>query len=270
MKLTVLVDNTAAAPWAGEHGLALWLSTAAGEILFDTGAGGALLPNLRRAGIAPESFRAIVLSHGHGDHTGALGELLPLAPQAELWFGAGVDRVRFSHHPGRPVRELTMPEAARAALRAHPPARVHPVTVFTEILPGIHLTGPILRTSGEDCGGPFFLDREGAQPDRMDDEIALLTAEGTLIQGCCHAGILNTLAHCARCRPEIPVRTVVGGLHLVHASVERLERTAAALAALNPERLILLHCTGEGAVAFLRERLTCPVLTPPAGSVIAC
>lgn len=268
MKLTVLVDNSAAAPWAGEHGLALLLETAAGEILFDTGAGTALLPNARRCGLRPERLRAVVLSHGHSDHSGALGQLLPLAPQAELCFGPGADLRRFSRHPGRPVRELTMPGSAREALRAHPSERVHPVNAFTEILPGIHLTGPIPRTSGEDCGGPFFLDREGTRPDRLTDEIALLTAEGVLIQGCCHAGILNTLAHCTRHRPEIPVRTLVGGLHLLHAAAERLERTAAALAALQPQQLVLLHCTGSDAVAFLKQRLTCPVLTPGPGTTL--
>lgn len=266
MKLTVLVDNTAAAPWAGEHGLALALEGDSGTILFDTGAGSALLPNLRRAGCEPEAFRAIVLSHGHCDHTGALAQMLSLAPQAEVWFGSGAERVRFSHHPGRPVRELTMPEDARAALARHPACRVHPVAAFTEIVPGIHLTGPIPRTSGEDCGGPFFLDREGRQPDRLDDEIALLTERGTLIQGCCHAGILNTLAHCARWRPAIPVRTIVGGLHLLHASPERLERTAAALNALALERLILLHCTGTEAAAFLKAHLACEVTVGCAGA----
>lgn len=265
MNLTVLVDNCAVAPWVGEHGLALLLDHPAGPVLFDTGAGAALAPNGKLARLDPATIRHIVLSHGHFDHTGGLAELLPLAPQAELYFGAGVETVRYSHHPDRPIKELTLPPKALAALRAHPENKTHPVTAFTEIAPGLLLTGPIPRVTFEDCGGPFYLDASATHPDTLHDEIALLTTSGVLIQGCCHAGILNTLAHCAHHHPEIPIRTIIGGLHLIHASPERLEKTANALNTLSLERLILLHCTGEGAIDFLKARLTCEVCVGQVG-----
>jgi len=36
--------------------------------------------------------------------------------------------------------------------------QVHEIGAFTDIYPGIFLTGPIPRASGEDCGGHFFSD----------------------------------------------------------------------------------------------------------------
>lgn len=265
MKLTVLADNLAEAPWVGEHGLALLLDHPAGQLLFDTGAGAALAPNGKLARLNPAELRQIVLSHGHFDHTGGVADLLPLAPQAEVYFGSGVEKVRYSHHPGRPVKELTFPKSGLSALCTHPSDKLHSVATFTEIAPGLLLTGAIPRVTFEDCGGPFFLDEAATQPDTLEDEIALLTTSGALIQGCCHAGILNTLTHCMHCHPEIPVRTIVGGLHLLHASPERLEKTANALNQLSLERLILLHCTGEAAVDFLKTRLTCEVCVGQVG-----
>ena len=47
------------------------------DILFDTGGDGvALLNNMEKLGINPSDIKAVVLSHGHGDHTGGLSELL--------------------------------------------------------------------------------------------------------------------------------------------------------------------------------------------------
>ena len=94
---------------------------------------------------------------------------------------------------------------------------------------------------------------------------ALLLASGILITGCCHAGIINTVEACRKVRPDIAIRTIIGGLHLRHANEDRLERTASYLASLELERLVLMHCTGENAVKCLRSRLACEATTLPVG-----
>ena len=102
-------------------------------------------------------------------------------------------------------------------------------------------------------------------PNLIPEEQAFLLASGVLITGCCHAGIINTVEACRKARPDVAIRTIIGGLHLRHASEERLERTAAFLASLNLERLILMHCTGENAVEYLRSPLSCEVAALPVG-----
>jgi len=51
-------------------------------LLFDTGQGlqPVLSGNAKQLGIHLEQTEAIVLSHGHYDHTGGLGEMLRIAP----------------------------------------------------------------------------------------------------------------------------------------------------------------------------------------------
>ncbi|MDD4816719.1 MAG: MBL fold metallo-hydrolase [Victivallaceae bacterium] len=262
MRITVAVENRASAPLVAEHGLALLVEYDGMNILFDTGAGTALLPNLAAMGISPDGFDRIVLSHGHYDHSGALAQLAP----RDLWLVAGAETRRFSRHPGVPVRDIAMPERCVTAIRSF---RCHEVSAFTEIAAGVFLTGPIPRRSGEDCGGPFFLDAAGTVPDPISDEQAMLTADGVLIQGCCHSGIVNTLDFCCKEHPEIHINTVVGGLHLLNSGPERLEMTAAALRLHGVETLAALHCSGDGAVDFLRRSLpSCRICQPVAGDVL--
>lgn len=80
--LTILSDNIARPPLESEHGFAVWIATPSAKILFDTGAGPAMLRNADALGIDLSEADAIVLSHGHYDHTGNLAEALRRAPRA--------------------------------------------------------------------------------------------------------------------------------------------------------------------------------------------
>ena len=142
---------------------------------------------------------------------------------------------------------------------------------FTVIAPGLYLTGPIPRKSFEDPGGKFFHDKACTIPDIVSEEQALLTADGVLITGCCHAGIINTLEYCKSVHPEIKIRTIVGGLHLRHASEQRLAATAEYLLQSSVKELYLLHCTGSNAIEYLQTTLPdCQIKSPQLGESWTC
>ena len=256
-----LVDTLAETGYMPEFGLSLFLETNGRRILFDTGAGEALIPNAARMGLDLNSATDIVLSHGHYDHTGGLVEL-DQPPRTPVYVGRGIMEPCWSLHDDGTKHRITMPPGSQGVLAK---CQVHEIDAFTGIYPGIFLTGPIPRESGEDCGGHFFSDEACTKPNLIPEEQAFLLASGVLITGCCHAGIINTVEASRKTRPDIAIRTIVGGLHLRHASEERLERTASYLASLGLERLILMHCTGENAVEYLRSRLACEVATLPVG-----
>lgn len=75
MKITIVYDNEVLrkglnAGW----GFSCLIDN---NILFDTGGDSVvLLDNMKKLGIDPNDVKSVVLSHGHGDHTGGLSELL--------------------------------------------------------------------------------------------------------------------------------------------------------------------------------------------------
>jgi len=75
-----------------------------------------------------------------------------------------------------------------------------------------------------------------------------------LLCGCCHAGLLNTLAHVERTFRR-PVVAIIGGTHLISADADHLERVRQKMLDMESVRAIYLnHCSGE--TAFLTLLLT--------------
>lgn len=268
-RITILADNLAGNNLVSEHGLAFWLEAEACSILFDTGAGDALFANAATLNIDPARAGLLVLSHGHYDHTGGIAELLRLHPGLPVQCHPGATAVRFSRHPDRPVKDISMPEAARTALQRN--ASTRHIVGPDRIAPGIWITGEIPRiTPFEDTGGPFFLDPDGRTPDPIIDDLALWieTEAGlVIVLGCCHAGLVNTVEYIRRFSGIERIHGIIGGMHLLHASAERLNRTCGKLLEWNPAWIIPCHCTGEAAAAAMTARLGTRVEPGHAGMV---
>lgn len=257
ISLTTLVDNLADDGLATEHGFSLWIETPEKRILFDTGQGPALAENANNLKCDLSSADILVLSHGHYDHTGGVPHVLKFNREIEVFCHAGTFLPRYSIAVKGHSRNISMPQETSVALLGLPSGGLHWVAVPQRILPGIGITGKIPRLNlFENPGGPFFLDPNGQRQDLLDDDQALWieTERGlVIIVGCCHAGLLNTVEFVRRESGGEKVRGIVGGLHLEHASPERLQMTCRAIGEWDLEFIIPCHCTGERAVASLRN-----------------
>lgn len=271
LRLTSLVENTATRQGLlAEHGLAFWLETDSKKVLFDTGQTGVLAHNADRLGVDLRSADAVVLSHGHYDHTGGLQALLDDGYAGPVYAHPAALRDKYGRNPDGTGRYIGMPPALRARLEGSP--RLRQTESPTEIIDGLRVTGPVPRTTDfEDTGGSFFLDADCTQPDDLaDDQAAFLdTPEGiVVILGCAHAGIINTLLAIKRFLPERPLRCVIGGTHLCDATERRMASTVAALREFGAPRLYPVHCTGFDAAARLRREFPDRVAPCPVGTTL--
>ncbi|MFO7901300.1 MAG: MBL fold metallo-hydrolase [Planctomycetota bacterium] len=263
VRITVVVENTAAEEDAGEgtlaeHGLAYWIEFGPRRVLFDCGQGKALDVNADKLGIPLEAADAIVLSHGHYDHSGGLATVLRHGPECALFAHPAALRPKYGRGEHGVAREIGMPAASEQAMREAADRWIK-TDKPTEVVDGLTVTGPIPReTDFEDTGGPFFLDRDFQQPDPLVDDQALFfqTDRGTVVLlGCAHAGVVNTLRYIATLTRDAPIRAVLGGMHLLRASHERLKRTVGEFRQRGIECLGPAHCTGDTAVAAIRHEL---------------
>ena len=253
--ITVLVENTVhARGLRAEHGLSFHLQVGSRSLLFDTGQSNLLLHNAPKLRISLAGAGAIVLSHGHNDHTGGLQAAREAAPQARLFLHRAALSQKLIRDPDGTMRPIGMDPATADAI-SKAPTGVTWTAKPAEILDGIFATGEIPRQNTfEDTGGPFFRDPAGAHPDPLLDDQALFfdTADGLVVLlGCAHSGVVNNLDYIHRLTGGRPIHTVMGGLHLLNASPERMDKTIAAFRRLGIQRLAPAHCTGLPALAQL-------------------
>ncbi len=277
--LTVLSENSVSPDWAfapghpvlAEWGWAVLVEAGGRRVLLDAGSGHVVASNARVLKVDLAGLDAIVISHGHSDHTAGLPAILDAAGKVDLFVHpAAFDTVFWKD--GSRALPATMP-LSREQLKARA-RRVIDSAGPTQIVEGLMVTGAIPRVAGfEDTGvaGRAFRDAAMKTPDTVADDQALFfrTPEGVVIQlGCAHAGVVNTIRYVAGLLNERRIYAIVGGTHLLGASSERVQKTEEAFREYGVQKIMLSHCTGPAVFAELSRAFPGRCSWPAAGSRI--
>jgi 7,8-dihydropterin-6-yl-methyl-4-(beta-D-ribofuranosyl)aminobenzene 5'-phosphate synthase len=125
------------------------------------------------------------------------------------------------------------------------------------ITPGMVTSGEVPRkTEFENVGIALKTIRDGGvKQDTVLDDVSLIArVQGkgiVILTGCSHAGIVNILRYAMEITGDKHVEGIIGGIHLVDAAEDVIQKTTKALAEINPSWISVGHCTGFRAQAEL-------------------
>jgi 7,8-dihydropterin-6-yl-methyl-4-(beta-D-ribofuranosyl)aminobenzene 5'-phosphate synthase len=273
VKLTTLSENSAGmGNYLAEWGLSILVETGSNKVLLDTGMSFSAVHNAKVLGIDLGAIDAIVLSHGHSDHTGGLREVLRrIKKEVKVVAHPAVFQAKYDKREGKPAKFIGIPFqieeleslGARFFLTEEP----------SVIGPDIITTGEVPMVNHFESVDPMLFIKEGSEwkPDLAIDDQALIvkTGEGLIvILGCAHRGIINTLYHARNTTGVDQVYAVFGGSHLIGTTEERLWQTIGALKELGVQKLGLCHCTDLPAASVLVQEFGSNFIFNRSGTVI--
>ena len=264
-----------------EHGLSLLINIYSGgrknTILFDTGYTKIGVPhNMELLGVNSETIEAVVISHGHMDHTGSLYPILDKIP----------GRIPLVLHPGAFVypRYTAAPDGSkrlwprtlvRDDLKQKNVKLVESKTPTLIADDRIMVTGEVERKTGFEKGMPnALLEKDGKfvhDPITEDQAIVVKLKDKGLvvISGCSHAGIVNTVMFAQKTTREEKVHAVLGGFHLSGPFFEKIhDDTIRELKKMDPELIVPMHCTGWKAVQRFQKEFSSRFVLNSVGSMI--
>ena len=258
IKITILADNTASSNYLAEWGFSALIETDGRKILFDAGRSFTAHHNAKIAGKNLEDLDAIVLSHGHYDHTGGLINILKSSSkEVKVIAHPAVFNKKYSvratgskpNYIGIPcTKEEVEAEKASVILTQLP----------YELSDTVITTGEVPLKTVFECPDKNLLEEKNGNffPDPFMDDLAMVINSSSglvIIAGCSHRGIINGVKQAQAVTGVVKIRAVIGGFHLHSAPKKQIERTAETLKGMQVNMIAPGHCTGMDACCSLKS-----------------
>jgi 7,8-dihydropterin-6-yl-methyl-4-(beta-D-ribofuranosyl)aminobenzene 5'-phosphate synthase len=267
LKITIL-STMLADDGIGEWGFAALVDADGHKILFDTGAHpNTVLENAKELKVDLSDVQDVILSHFHDDHTTGLMTLRretmkknsSALSRVHVAKGIFLERRGKGGNPQAAIGAANPMIAMKQEFEATGGKFIEHDT-FSEVFPGVWLTGPVPRVYPEKNYAPSIEVKEDGKwvEDNVPDDQSLVfnTDRGlVLLAGCGHSGIINTLDYARKEIRPAPVDAAIGGFHLFNATDQTLDWTADKLREFQTAQLMGAHCTGIETVYYLRRKL---------------
>lgn len=251
MKITALVENKTKCELKTKHGLSLYIETQSHKILFDLGPDSTLFQNAKTRNIDLSVVDVVIISHGHGDHGGALKQFLKINSSAKIY----VQRKAFEAHYSK-LLFLKVSVGLNKELKNHPQVILldgdcridDELSLFT-----VQSTNKCYSSAND------TLFAKNSKDDFSHEQNLIIQEQQiALIMGCGHAGVVNIMKKAEQYHPSL----CVGGYHLFNpstkktVSTELLSEIAKELGQYSQTQFYTCHCTGIEAFDFLSQQLS--------------
>lgn len=244
MKLTVLVDNNTLIDryYLGEPAVSYYIEDGGEKILFDAGYSDALIQNAEALGVDLSAVTAIVISHGHDDHTRGLRYLFERFDLSGTTVVAHPEAFKEKIFEGNSIGAPFSAEEMKGKCRlflTREPFSIGKRFVFLGEIPRLH-------------------DFEGKRPighDPLTDDTALAYRGERglfIVTGCSHGGICNIVEHAKSVCGNERVAGIIGGFHLAGVTPQ-LEKTIAFFRENRISELYPCHCVSFDAKAEIHR-----------------
>jgi len=247
------------------------------SILFDFGFSeeGAAY-NARILGADLSGVEAVVLSHGHNDHTGGFDKLAAMIGARGIPFVAHpvvFRSPRYMKAPGD--MKIFLSPLDRKQVAASGLHLIESTKPYSLLENTVLYLGEIPRDTDFEKGIPNAHYQENGieKWDPIEDDTSIvmnLKNKGLVIlSGCAHAGIVNTVQYARQITGVDKIHAIMGGFHLSGALFEGIiDRTIEELIKIDPDYLIPCHCTGRKAIMEIEKALPDKFILNMAGTKV--
>ena len=255
MKITVLTENTGLknSDLITEHGISLFVEKNGYKILFDTGGPQeSAIKNASKLGIDLSKIDAVVISHGHDDHTGGLLKFFQINDKAQIYLKKEALGFYYSRRPeGEKYIGMDSKIPEKYSERLHFVHKTLEIAQGVFLVPNIKKDFPIHYNNHV-----LFKEMNGKLiKDDFKHELFMLIENNndlTVFTGCGHNGIKNIINTAKEVFSDEKICTVIGGFHLQAgartfevAKKEEVEEMAQWLKSEVTGQIYTGHCTGE-------------------------
>ena len=233
-----------------------------------------MLHNARALDVDLKNLDALVLSHGHYDHTGGLKTLLQEhGGYLDIYAHPDIFIAKYHLLEGKEPKKIGIPWTKEELENMG--ARFHLTRKSRELYDGIMLTGEIPRREKEEETTQTLCRQNpdgSLVPDPFYDDQAIFVEnpEGTIVLlGCTHSGLINTLNYVTELTGNGQIRACIGGTHLVAAAKERLDYTLREMKKFDLQIIAPCHCTGFHATFVFYQAFKEHFISNSAGKVFS-
>lgn len=261
MKITFLSDNkTENSLCMAEWGLSVLIESNGHKVLLDVGASPLFSENAKNLKLPIDDVEAVVISHGHYDHTEGMESFCNINKDAKIFihrnaiskaYGTDKDGNVESYNCGiRWSDDFVKSISDRIIFTENVVALNDNMTIIGNIEPlkEYPMTETFYRPTHE---GRLV-------PDSMDHEQILVVREDGglyIFSGCSHTGMMAIISRVREVFPQERILGITAGMHLYPLNSNQRRAIVDAICDLGVEKIFPVHCTGIDAILMFKERL---------------